>query len=64
MKQKLEEIKSAATVKDIETMYIVADFSKLLTLDDYRNTIESKLIDLDVRNVNLLRNKVIHFCHC
>ena len=29
-------------------MYIVADFSKLLTFDDYRDTIESKLRDLDV----------------
>ena len=29
-------------------MYIVADFTKMLTLDDYRNTIESKLRNLDV----------------
>jgi len=29
-------------------MYIVADFTKLLTMDDYRDTIESKLRELDV----------------
>ena len=29
-------------------MYIVADFTKLLTLDDYRNTIVSKLDHLDI----------------
>ena len=29
-------------------MFIVADFTKMLTLDDYRRTIESRLRDLDV----------------
>jgi len=46
MKQRLEEIKEHG--KNIQTMYIVADFTKMLTLDDYRNIIESKLRDLDV----------------
>jgi len=48
MKQKLDEIKAHASTQTFETMYIVADFSKLLTMDDYRDTIESKLRDLDV----------------
>jgi len=29
-------------------MYIVADFTKLYTIEDYRETIESKLRTLDV----------------
>ena len=50
MKMKLEEIKevAAASSKSIETMYVVADFTKILTFEDYTNTIESKLRDLDV----------------
>ena len=48
MKEKLEEIKAHASGLTFETMNIVADFTKLLTMDDYRDTIESKLRDLDV----------------
>lgn len=48
MKQRLEEIKKNASSKSFETMYIVADFTKMLTLDEYRDTIESKLRNLDV----------------
>lgn len=48
MKQRLEEIKKNASSQNFESMYIVADFTKMLTLDDYRNIIESKLRNLDV----------------
>jgi short-subunit dehydrogenase len=48
MKQRIKEIKSVSNQKPVEYMYIVADFSKMLTMDDYRNTIESKLRNLDV----------------
>lgn len=50
MKMRLEEIKkvAAASSKSIETMYVVADFTKLLTFEDYATTIESKLRNLDV----------------
>jgi len=48
MKTKLEEIKAHASGVTIETMYVVADFTKLLTIQDYKDTIESKLRDLDV----------------
>ena len=48
MKQKIEEIKAHAPNSTFKTMYIVADFTKLLTMDAYRETIESKLKELDV----------------
>jgi len=48
MKQKIEEIKAHASDVTFKTMYIVADFTKLLTMDAYRETIESKLNELDV----------------
>jgi len=48
MKQRLNEIKKHALTPKFESMYIVADFTKMLTLDEYRNTIESKLKNLDV----------------
>jgi len=45
---RLSEIKAQAPEVSIETMYIVADFTKLLTMDAYRDTIESKLRNVDV----------------
>ena len=40
MKEKLAEIKKEF---DIETKYVVADFSKLFSIEDYKNTITSHL---------------------
>ena len=49
MKQKLEEIKKSAKDNiNFKSMYIVADFTKMMTLDDYRTTIANKLSDIDV----------------
>ena len=52
MKEKLIEIKSecvsAKTNLDIETMYIVADFSLMRSIDDYVNLIQDKLSKIDV----------------
>ena len=46
MNKKLEEIKKDAP--NIKTMCIVADFSKMYTIQDYEDVIASKVKDLDV----------------
>lgn len=47
MQQKLEEIKKDCG-KDIECKYIVADFGKLQTMAEYRETFEFPCKDLDI----------------
>ena len=35
-------------IRKVQTMHVVADFTKLLTMEAYKETIESKLRGLDV----------------
>jgi len=50
MKQKCEEIKKECRPNDdsFETMTVVADFSKLFTIEDYRTAITEKVSHLDI----------------
>ena len=47
MKIKLEEVLSVCT-KKVKTMYLVADFASMSTIQDYQRTIADKLKNIDI----------------
>eukprot|EP00355_Strombidium_rassoulzadegani_P007379 CAMPEP_0168619300 /NCGR_PEP_ID=MMETSP0449_2-20121227/6527_1 /TAXON_ID=1082188 /ORGANISM="Strombidium rassoulzadegani, Strain ras09" /LENGTH=58 /DNA_ID=CAMNT_0008660223 /DNA_START=312 /DNA_END=488 /DNA_ORIENTATION=- len=48
MKEKLLEIQKEAKDPHLETMFVVADFAKLRSIQEYQDVVASKLKGLDI----------------
>ena len=48
MKADLQSAKVSQTPPKIETMYIVADFAKMFTIQDYQSIVADKLQGIDI----------------